>query len=409
MGVFEKKKINREIIKSLEYIIVLHSFLFFSILFFALIFFQNDLLSSIWASFRNDSWKFLENTIQIENPPYPYHLVTSSFHFSFLYNILSLIFIPSFSLSIAVLAIQYLGSLLTVIILFLIVKEIFSLKEKEILLYIWLIDSVIFSLFFLLATAEILFILYQTLSFYLLIRKRYFFASISAGLSFALRFNGIFFVMGFFLILFMSIIKEEKKNLQKSLEIFIYSLILIIISLIPFIYSQLVVNDFFLPLTGEFTAYSTWESYVIDNQIIVLPFTFWPTYIEWVFNKNELSEFLLLIAALVTFLLGFFSFVIYNKFKNDIKGVNNFIFNHIVILAIINFVGVNIVVSGRNFARFMSFTFPIFPIIIYLISRLNLSNKNIFLTGLFSFLLGLTLNMIWWINTDYCDICQHFF
>jgi hypothetical protein len=174
-------------------------------------------------------------------------------------------------------------------------------------------------------------------------------------------------------------------------------------------YSQLVANDFFLPLTNEFTAYSTWESYVIDNQIIVLPFTFWPTYLEWVINKNELSEYLLLIAALVTFLLGFFSIVNYNKFKSDIKSFNYLKLNYMMILAIVNFLGVNIIVSGRNFARFMSFTFPIFPIIVYLISKLNLSNKIIILTGLCSFLLGLTLNIIWWINTDYCDICQHFF
>ncbi|OLS25323.1 MAG: hypothetical protein HeimC3_15370 [Candidatus Heimdallarchaeota archaeon LC_3] len=394
-------------------IFFLHTSLFLIILFLVIFYFQGDLLSTIWATFKNDSWKFIRNTIKIENPPYPYHLITTSFHYFPLYALLSNIFQPNLSLTISVIVIQYIFSLLTVVLIFMIYKELFGVNNKYLILFIWIIDTTIFSLFFVLATAEILFIFYQTLTFFLFINRKYFYSSITLGMTLALRFNGFFFILGFILIIFYSLMKKKNeinlKNWTRLVLLVLYTIISVIISLLPFIYSNLVTNDFFLPFNSEFIAYSTWETYLVDNQIVMIPFTFWNNYTSWVITTNVFTEYLLFIAALITFIIGLWSIIYLYHFRKNLGKEKILRIDFLLILGLINFLGVNTVVSGRNFSRFLSFTFPIFPIVMYFFFKSNFDNKKILLIGTIFFGLALLLNIVWWINIDYCDACQHNF
>ena len=407
-----KKKINYVSENPIRAVVFLHSFLFFSILFFVLLYFHGDLISTVWASFKNDSWKFIRNTIEIENPPYPYHLITTSFHFFPLYIIFSTIFQPNLSLTLSVILIQYTFSLLTVILVFQIYKDSFDVNNGHLILFIWIIDTTVFSLFFISATAEILFIFYQTLTWFLFMRKKYFFSSITLGMTLALRFNGFFFVFGFLVIIFSLLIKNRKEIISNKFKMLLFSFYLFfsfITSIIPFIYSLLVANDFFLPFNSEFNAYSTWETYIVNNQIIMVPFTFWINYISWVITTNGFIEYLLFTAALITFFLGLCSIIVLYRFRKQVIIEKVTKIDFLLILALINFLGVNTIVSGRNFSRFLSFTFPIYPIVLYLILKLQLNNKRHFLLGILFFGFAIILNFVWWLNIDFCGICVHNF
>ncbi|MHA2330622.1 MAG: hypothetical protein ACXAEU_01225, partial [Candidatus Hodarchaeales archaeon] len=126
------------------------------LLIFAHLFFQHDLPSSLWATYANDSWKFIANTLQPLSQPYPYHLMATSLHFLVPYSIFSLLLPPKIALFSAIIFIQFSFSLFTVWLFFQLFYEQFLLSPSKAIGLTLLYELIIFSPFLLLATSEIL-------------------------------------------------------------------------------------------------------------------------------------------------------------------------------------------------------------------------------------------------------------
>lgn len=409
MATFDKIKSKLALQKHILYLLFSHTILFTTILSLALLYFKGNLISTIWAYAGNDSWNFVQNTIQIQNPPYPFHLITTSIHYYPMYFVLSSIIPKPIALSISILSIQYIFSLGTILLLYYTFKDLFPIADLSLLAMLWIIDTTIFATYFLLAMAEILFIFYQTLAWYLFIKKHYIFSFLALGMTAALRFNGYFFIGGFFVTILYYIYKNKDQLNYDVLKAILYFPLCVITSIIPFVYSLVVAHDFFLPITSEYKSYSTWEAYIPDGHVIQIPFTYWPHYIAWVFTINSNEEYILLIIAIISFSLGFLSIIYlfwYGKRDNSDQKVN---IKFLTILIIINFLGVNTVVSGRNYGRFFSFTFPIYPILMYLGLKLKFTNIKLLLFISLFFVIGILLNFLSFINVSYCENCQHYF
>ncbi|MHA2304437.1 MAG: hypothetical protein ACXACU_03515, partial [Candidatus Hodarchaeales archaeon] len=182
------------------YLILFHTSFYLSLLILAFLTFKVNPLEILWFTgsklgmeFTNDSWRYIGNTLNPINPPYPFHLMATSFHFFIPFSIFSLIFPSNFALIIAVLLVQYVASLLIVFLLYDFLQRSFNLVWYECFSLAIIYESIFISPFLLLATTEILFVLYQIVAWTCFTRQRYFFAAIAASMTFALRFNGVFF------------------------------------------------------------------------------------------------------------------------------------------------------------------------------------------------------------------------
>jgi hypothetical protein len=251
----------------------------------AFIIFQTDPLNTLWSAgtffaYANDSWKFLANTLNPVNPPYPYHLVATSLHFLLPYSIASLVFPPNLALQLSVLLIQYLAALFAVFLLYNFLFEFFKLNTNECLVLIVAFEFLFMSPFLILASSEILFLFYQMLAWTFFYHRRYFIAAIAASMTFALRFNGAFFIIGLILLYFVKWWKEKDLDMTQIIKIGITIVIMFFIGFSSFIQSWIVYNDFWLPLTYQNVVYRRFLDTKAD-EIFSIPFFWWLDYTYW--------------------------------------------------------------------------------------------------------------------------------
>lgn len=361
--------------------------------------FQTDLLSSLWSTQTpTDSRNYIANTLNVLNPPYPYHLIATSIHFFIPYSIINLILPASFALTFGILIIQYTASTLAVFLLYNLFKETFNLTKRKSLFLLLMIDFIIISPFLLMATAEILFLFYQLLAWTLFIRKRYFLSLISTAMTFAIRFNGAFFVLGIF-IYFIYSWRKERTFSWKNIIFIIFTLsIMSIIGFSSYLLSWWAFGDFWLPLTSQYQVFQIWGGYT-RNDVINFPFIWWIDYLKWVFASNSGLEIYLLITVLVSLILGIISIIMLilksnQRSENKISQQQN----ALLLIFSISFIGLNIIESGRNLARFLSFTFPFYPILPIWINNRRLKESHQVIIVLVSAFIGLVMNVGWWMT-----------
>jgi hypothetical protein len=304
-------------------------------------------------------------------------------------------FIPSLpALIFSVLIVQFSASLLTVYLLYHFFLENFSLDVRQSILVVIFIDSIFLSPFLILAVSEILFIFYQILAWTCFLRGRYFFAALSTAMTFALRFNGAFFVVGMFLMFFLKWWKSQDISPRLLLKTGVTLLLMFIVGFSSFIITAFGFGDFWLPLTSQLEYYLSDLEYV-GGSVFSIPFLWWLRYIQWVIVSGSLMELLFLITTLATLVLGIFSlYALYKWMKEDRVEQRT----QLPLLFVCGFLGANFIASGSNFARFLSFVFPVFPIFPLLIRNHNLSSRNQLILFIGSGIWALLFNIGWWMS-----------
>ena len=385
-----------EIPKIPIFIIIFHGSLFLTLLILALFIFQSDLYSLWFAGvdcrYCNDSWRFIENSLNPTHPPYPYHPIATSLHYLVLYNIFSVILPSSVALVLSVFIIQFSASLITLYLLYNLFFEIFHLDRRQGLVLVFIYDFVLISPYLLLATSEILFLFYQMLAWTCLVRRHYFFAAISAAITFALRFNGAFFVVGLVLVLFLRWYEVKDISPRLLINVGLTGIMMFIIGFSGFLLSWLFNNDFWLPLTTQSVKYQATQGYV-TNGAFSLPFFWWVTYFQYVILSNIPIESIYLIMAVITLGLGFFSLYLLLNWRKRQKSEHS---TSLLLFFICGLLGVNIIVAGSNFARFLSYTFPIFPVIPLFSREYHLSFFLLLILTIGAGIWGIFFNIIWW-------------
>lgn len=379
-------------------ILIFHASFFFTLVILALLIFNFDLYSlwtaGIHCKHCNDSWRFIANTLNLEQPPYPYHLLGTSIHYFIPYMIIS-VFIPLLpAITLSILIVQFLASLLTLYLLYQFFLETFHLPTQHALVLIALYDFVFISPFLLLAVSEILFLFYQLLAWTLFVRRRYFFSAIATAMTFALRFNGAFFVLGIVLVLFLKVWKSKVISAKLFVKVVITNILMFIIGFSSFIVSWFALGDFWLPLTSQSLKYQNSQGYASDG-VFSMPFLWWITYFQWVVQSNSLIEIIYFILAVSTLVLGLIS--LYGLLKRLKEDDSELLFI-LTLIFICGFLGINFIVSGSNFARFLTYMFPIFPIFPLWLRNRNLSNFHIFILLFGSVIWGLLFNIGWWLT-----------
>ena len=122
-------------------------------------------------------------------------------------------------------------------------------------------DFIFISPFLLLATSEILYLFYQILAWTYLMRRQYFFAAIATAMTFALRFNGAFFVVGVVLVFFLKWWKTKERSLRFLINVGLTGILMFVVGFSSFILSLLFSGDFWLPLTTQVVKYRNQNLY----------------------------------------------------------------------------------------------------------------------------------------------------
>lgn len=364
----------------------------------AFLVFQNDPLTELWYSgtysiYGNDSWKFIENTLDPVNPPYLYHLVATSLHYLIPYTIGSIVFPADFALKLSILLIQYLTSLLTVFLLYQFLSTCFDLKMNVCLVLIVIYDFLFMSPFLILASSEILFLFYQMLAWTFFNRERYFFAAIAASMTFALRFNGAFFIIGLFIALFLKWWKNKEISILLIIKVGLTSISMVVIGFISFFQSLLVYNDFWLPLTLQNEMYIKFLG-TKGNEIVSIPFLWWIDYAIWILHSNSIKEAGFFVLGVLTLILGIFSVFKLFKWSHQEKLEFQYV---LTVLFSCGFIGINFVKSVNNYARFQSTIFPIFPAFPLILKEYSFSSLSLKLISIGSIIVGISFNVGWWL------------
>jgi len=240
------------------------------------------------------------------------------------------------------------------------------------------------------------------LAWTLLIQRRFFSAALVASITFALRFNGAFFVLGFFII----IISEWWKNKLMDSRTIIYgsigAILMFFIGFISFIVSWFSTGDFWLPLTSQSEVYRIYQGDQA-NVILSIPFFWWFGYIKWALASNSLMEILLLVSCIATLILGIISLVrLYHVSSRNVfnpeNGINPVYAKQMMIIYLCAFLGLNTIASVNNFARLICFTFPIFPIFPFFLEKRKISSLKQIIIITMSFILGLAINIFLWLS-----------
>jgi hypothetical protein len=213
-------------------------------------------------------------------------------------------------------------------------------------------------------------------------------------MTFALRFNGVFFVVGVVLVFFLKWWKTKDKSLKFLIKVGLTGIPMFIVGFSSFILSLLFSGDFWLPLTTQVVKYQTRQEYAAEGALS-LPFLWWPTYLQYVILSNSLIESIYFMMAIIALVLGFFSLYALLKWSRQDNTEHPY---SLSILFVCGFLGVNTVVSGSNFARFLSYTFPVFPVIPLLLRSYDLSSRNLLILLIGSGIWGLLYNIIWWMS-----------
>ncbi|MFW9778313.1 MAG: hypothetical protein ACFFE8_05615 [Candidatus Heimdallarchaeota archaeon] len=373
-----------------------HAFLFAFLYLLALVFFNTDLISSFWApGSHNDSKLYISNTLNYP-PLYPHVLLGTSLHYVPGLVVLS-IFLPlKDALTISILSIQFSASLFSLCLLYSMYVKKMNLGFNQATLLVLTTDLVLFSPYLLIPAPEILFLFYQSLAWHFLDRKKYFFAGITSAMTFALRYNGAFFVVGTLIL----IVYYTKKDLLSPRGIFWGIIVLsamFAIGFVSYIAAWVYSGDFWLPLIREISVYQGWEPYA-SNGVITFPFAWFPDYLMWLLTSGPWFELLLFGTVLVSLGLGITSLIsFYQRFKaSSISETKNLL--PLAVLFFCGFLGVSIVASGRNLARFLTFSFPTYPILAFTIEKYELNGSVRVISLILAGLLGLILNIGWWMT-----------
>ncbi len=365
----------------------------------AFIIFQTDPLHTLYSAgtyfaYANDSWKFIANTLDPVNPPYPYHLVATSLHFLLPYSIISRLFPPNFALYLSILLIQYLAALFTVFLMYNFLLDCFKLNRNESLVLIVAFEFLFMSPFLILASSEILFVFYQILAWTFFYHRRHFMAAITSSMTFALRFNGAFFIIGLFLLYFGKWWKEKNLGVIHLLKIGISTVSMFFIGFSSFIQSWIVYNDFWVPLTYQNAVYRKFLG-TKANEIFGVPFFWWLDYAYWMLSSSSIFELANFILGVLTFGLGIFSSYKLIRWSQIEKLDYQY---ELTIIFLCGFVGINFLTSVSNYARFQSIMFPLFPVFPLLFQDHNFSSNNLKLISIGSVMTGLLFNIIWWLT-----------
>jgi hypothetical protein len=387
-------------------LMLLHSLLFLVILSLGLLYFQFSFIDLLWYSTWSDSWKYIENMLSPLRPPYPYHLIGTSLHFLIPYTFLSNIFPASDSLTLSIIGVQFLASTGAVIIFYSLLLVFYKIKSGQALVITFLLDSCIFSLFVLQATSEILFLFYQALAWLSISKKHYYFGIFTAAMSFSLRFNGIIVLGTMLAFAMLHIQKNVEHSRMKIFEVVLVILIAIIISLFPYIWSFIGTGEFFTPLTSEIVAYQSLEYYARSWWINV-PFIWWIDYVQQVFKLSDISEFKNLLLSVLAFILTLLSIIVLYIDQNKNIVLQKQFAKPLFFITTINFIALNTIVSGRQLARFISFTIPIFPILAFITPKIGqITRKQILIYFLFV-ILTIISNLFYWSFFTPCSECKH--
>jgi len=384
------------------FIFLIHSLLCFGLLIISNIIFQNDIPSSLWSTYTNDSWKFLANTLNLSNPPYPYHLLGTSLHIALPYFFLAFFFPLRISLFFAVILIQYFFSFLILLLLHHFFQEVFCLDQLKAFNLTIFFDFIILGPFLILGTSEILFLFYQLLTWFLFVRKNFFLASLSTAMVFALRFNGAFFVLSMMTIFFFIWFENKRFSLKFLIKILFTSIVMFLIGFSTFIWCAIRFNDFWLPLNTEKVVYKQYEGYAAER-IITPPFTWLVDYFRWILLENNLLEYVMFLLVIFFLILEFLSLFYLRSIK--ISNVNSEWYLYILIIFISGFLGLSIINSGRNFTRFILFIFPILPCLPILYNKLEFSSRTILAFQIVGLFICLITNLIWWSFATPCLNC----
>jgi len=360
--------------------------------------FQSN-LNSLWfagvdCKYCNDSWRYFANTLNPLNTPFPYLPIATSLHYLVFFLILSQ-FLPPFSaLVISVMIVQFLASLFASYLLYYFLVDSFHLNSRQGLILVAFYEFIFISPFLLLADSEILFLFYQLLAWNCLVRRRYFIAAITTAMTFAIRFYGTFFVIGIVLILFLEWRKSKVISTSLVIKGCIAVFLMIIIGFSSFFLSWFTHGDFWLPLVSQEEVYRRVQDYAA-NGVFSIPFLWWPSYFLWVFQSNSLFEFIYLFGGVIVFILGIFSIYALLKWSQEENSEHSY---RLTLLFVCGFLGVNLIVSGSNFARYLSFIFPILSIFPLWLRKHGSSSFFLSILLFGSCFWGIFFNIIWWMT-----------
>lgn len=400
--------LNKQTIKSIREsknfhsyfgILCFHFSLFLSLIILAILIFQTDLLHSLWSFIPhcyhcNDSWRFIGNSLNPTQPPYPFHPIATSLHHLVFYLVFSIIFPSDTAITLSVLLIQFLVSLFALYLFYHLLTDNFHLDMRHSITLVAIYDLIFISPFLILAISEILFLFYQLLAWTLFFRRRYFFAALATAMTFAVRFTGAFFVIGMLLAFLLEWWEVKDKSLRLLIQVVLASILMLIIGFSSFLLSWFAFNDFWLPLTSQSEIYHELQGYATSGMFSV-PFLWWLRYFQWVYLSNSLFEFIYLIFALITLGLGFLSLYALFKWRNE----NNSKYQHFIMLIFLcGFLGVNFIVSGSNFPRFLCYVFPMFPIFPLWLRNHNLSSLKVLILIIGAGIWGIFFNILWWMT-----------
>ncbi|MFX0204646.1 MAG: hypothetical protein ACFFDT_01580 [Candidatus Hodarchaeota archaeon] len=332
--------------------------------------------------------------MNLTQPPYPFHPIATSLHHAVFYSVISIIFPSDTAITLSVLIVQFLASLFVLYLFYHLLIENFHLDIRRSLTLVYIYDLIFISPFLILAISEILFLFYQLLAWTLFFRRRYFFAALATAMTFAVRFTGAFFVVGMLLAFLLEWWGVKDTSLRLLIHIILASFLMFVIGFSSFLLSLFAFNDFWLPITSQSEIYQESQGYATSG-MFSFPFLWWLTYFQWVFLSNSPFEFVYLILAVITLGLGFLSLyaLLKRSYENNSKN-----YRSMTLIFLFGFLGVNFIVSGSNFPRFLCYVFPMFPIFPLWLQSHNISSFNSFILIIGAGTWGILFNILWWMT-----------
>lgn len=343
------------------------------------------------CTYCNDSWEFIENMLHLSKPPFIFHLLATGWHYAPIYYSLLLVTNNStFSLLSSVFIVQFVVSLLSILLIHYVFEYSFHLDKNLSIFATILVCSILFPYYILQPASELLFSFYQLLAWYFYTKKRYHLMLISSSMTFALRFNGAFFVLAVLVIYIYQLAKTNNKNNKKFLLLEISTFaVVFLIGFSSFIFSFFAYNNFWYPLTSQLHQYNVYlGSFPIRN--FQLPFLWWINYVLYVSSSWTVNSLLFLLMGIISFLIGLVSeFLLMKNYLRERT------FDHLNLFVIytFQFLGLNMLTSLGNFARFLAFSFPFFPIIP--LALLNKDKYKAYILLLIFSTISILINIIW--------------
>lgn len=373
---------------------LVHSTYFTLLVLIGALFFSSPLfVHNLWGTYWNDSWRYLANTLELGTYPYPFHLIATSLHYWVIYQPTSLLLPSDVALTFAVLLVNYLASLVGLVLWGRILVEVFDLPPKVALLTTLTYDFALLSSFLLLAHSDVLFFLYQTMAWFCFHKRRFWPTSFFTAMTFATRFTGAFFVLGM-VILFSLYWWTGNRELSPKIVVqtLVAGLLMFVVGFCSFLYSLLRHGDFWLPLTSQHSIYLQYTYHVGTEKpasTFTAPFVWWVDYFEWVRRTSDVfytAQFILGILVLIGSIGSILWLVHYSQKRKENKKALE-----LLILCTTSQTALTMLSSGTNFVRFASFSFPFVPLLIFVSDKLFRSGRTrmVYLVPLSAIVFGL--------------------